>query len=116
MFELPPSPPAAGRRFIEGSLEVACPIEFEQQQIGTMYLRADLSRMYGQIALHAIIIGTILLVIIVATIAPVATAARPIAEPILALARLARRVAQQKDYSARRKAEQRRGRVAHRRI
>jgi signal transduction histidine kinase len=98
----PSRPPADGCRFVTGYVEAAHPVvSAGSSRVGTIYVRADLGRMHRQVALHAVIVGLILLLTIVITLAVVPRLRRPISGPILALADVARRVSQAKDYSAR---------------
>jgi two-component system CheB/CheR fusion protein len=99
--QIPATPPTLGRRFLTDYAEVCLPVELQGTRIGTIYLRGDLARMYGQLMLYAAIVGLILLVVTIITLAVAPRLRKPIAEPILALAALARRVAARKDYSAR---------------
>jgi methyl-accepting chemotaxis protein len=100
-LELPTQPPADGHRFIDGLLELVNPVEFNQKRIGTIYFRCDLGRVYRQISLRAIIVGGILLSTFVVTSFLSPRLRKPIADPILALAEIAKRVAQKKEYAAR---------------
>jgi methyl-accepting chemotaxis protein len=99
--DFPPQPPADGARFAADYLEVSQPVVLDQKRIGTIYLREDLGRIYSQIQLHAGIVSIVLLVTILAAFAVAPRLRRPIAEPILALAEVARHVAEKKDYSTR---------------
>jgi len=99
--DFPPQPPPDGHRFKGDYLEVSHPVELDEKRIGTIYLRADLGRIYSQIEMHACIIGLVLLTTFLATFLLSPRLRRPIAEPILALADVARRIAEKKDYSAR---------------
>ena len=99
--DFPAQPPADGAHFTGDYLEVSHPVILDQKRIGTIYLRADLERIYSQMEMHAAIVGLVLLVTIVVTLAVSPSLRRPISKPILALADVARRVAEKKDYSAR---------------
>src|SRR5687768_16517077 len=101
MAEPPASPPPDGKRFIAEYLEVALPVEMDQKRIGTIYVRGDLGQLYAQLVLFAAIVGLILLVTTIVTLAVSPRLRKPIAEPILALADVARRVAYKREYSAR---------------
>jgi len=100
-LEFPGQPPAEGYRFTREYLELCRPVKLDQKRIGTIWLRADLKRMYSAVAIHASIVGLVLLGTMLVTIAVSPSLRRPIAEPILALADVARRVAENKDYSCR---------------
>jgi signal transduction histidine kinase/ActR/RegA family two-component response regulator len=99
--DLPAAPPALGKHFTTDYLEITRPVIFQGKRIGTIYLRADLGRMSHQIAMHALVVALVLLVTIIMTSALSPSLRRPIAEPILALARVARRIAKDRDYSKR---------------
>lgn len=100
-MEFPQQAPATGQRFSMEYLEVSNPIMLNDKSIGSVYLRTDLEGIYYQIALRAGIVGAVLFGAMLATIALAPRLRKPIAEPILELAKLAQRVAQEKDYSAR---------------
>src|SRR3989440_308516 len=99
--ESPAQPPADGYRFTADHLELSRAIKLDQKRIGTIWLRADLRRIYSAVAMHSAIVGLVLLVTMLVTIAVSPRLRRPIAEPILALADVARRIAENKDYSSR---------------
>ncbi len=97
----PTQPPADGPHFTREYLELSHPVELNQKRIGTIYLRADFGRIYSEVAMHAAILGLVLLVTMAATFAVSPHLRKPIAEPILALADVARLIAEKKDYSCR---------------
>jgi methyl-accepting chemotaxis protein len=99
--DFPVQPPADGYRFTGDSLELTQPVMMDQQRIGTIYLRSDLGRIDHQFKMQASIVGLVLLAAIVAALALSPLLRRPITEPILELADVARRIAENKDYSAR---------------
>jgi methyl-accepting chemotaxis protein len=98
---VPDQPSPDGHRFTSDYLELSHPVESNQKRIGTIYLRIDLGRMYRQVALHAGIVGMVFVGIMVLASVLSARLRRPITEPILTLAGVAKRVAESKDYSAR---------------
>jgi methyl-accepting chemotaxis protein len=97
----PDSPPADGHRFIDSTLELASPILRENNRIGTLYLRADLRRIYDHLTLDAGIVGLVLLAIICMAFLLSSSLRRFVTAPVLALADVARHVAEKKDYSIR---------------
>jgi PAS domain S-box-containing protein len=97
----PPEPAADGYRFTRNSLEIFRPVLAEQKRMGTIYLRSDLGRIYHQIGLYAGIVGVLLAVAIAAVFVLTPHLRRPIAEPIIGLAGVAKHVAEKKDYGAR---------------
>jgi signal transduction histidine kinase/DNA-binding response OmpR family regulator len=94
-------PPADGPHFTSDYLELSHPVEMNQKRIGTIYLRADFGKIYSEVAMHAAILGLVLLFTMAATFAVSPHLRKPIAEPILALADVARLIAEKKDYSCR---------------
>jgi methyl-accepting chemotaxis protein len=98
---LPTVPPPEGHHFTRNYLELSHPIEANDKRIGTIVLRSDLGRMYNQVFLHAGIVGGVLLVAILLATAVSPRLRRPISDPILALAHVARQIAEKKDYSVR---------------
>lgn len=98
---LPLTPPPDGYRFGSGNLLVIHPIHSGDRRVGTIIVRADLAVLQARAILHALIVGLILLLSIIVTVALSPRLRRPIAEPILALAAVARRIAHSRDYSAR---------------
>ncbi|HEX4123760.1 MAG TPA: methyl-accepting chemotaxis protein [Tepidisphaeraceae bacterium] len=99
--DFPAQPPPDGYRFGDDFLELTQPVIMDQQRIGTIYLRTDLGRIDHQFKLHATIVGLVLVAAIIAALALSPLLRRPITEPILALADVARRIAEKRDYSAR---------------
>lgn len=96
------TPPPDGEHYVNYELVVTRPaVSVDQQRVGTIVLRADLGRMYSQIGMHAAIVAGILLAMIFTTFVLTPHLRRPIAEPILALADVAQRVAANNDYSLR---------------
>jgi methyl-accepting chemotaxis protein len=97
----PIQPAADGYNFTRNYIEVSHPVVLDQKRIGTIYLRSDLGRIYRQIGLYAAIVALFLIgsIAVVSVLAP--RLRRPITEPILGLADVARRVAEKKDYSVR---------------
>jgi signal transduction histidine kinase/DNA-binding response OmpR family regulator len=100
-WECPAQPPADGHRFTRRYLELSRPIELDNRRVGTIYLRADFRRMYSELAMQAAVVGVVLLGAMIVTIVLSSRLQTPISEPILALADVARRIADKKDYSCR---------------
>jgi methyl-accepting chemotaxis protein len=99
--DLPAEPTADGHQFTNDYLELSYPVVQDQKRIGTIYLRADLGRIYSHIELHAGIVGLVMLFSIMMALVLSPLLRRPISKPILALADVARRVAENNDYSVR---------------
>jgi PAS domain S-box-containing protein len=90
-----------GYRFDRASLALYEPITIENRRLGTLYLRSDLGAMYQRLALYgAMVLGVVaaasLLAFVLAT-----RLQRYITNPVLTLARTAKAVSDQQDYSAR---------------
>ena len=100
-IDLPAQPGADGYRFYQNHLELFRPVELNNKRVGTIFLQADLGRMYDQLRLYAGIVGLVLLGAFIMTFALSPRLRGPIAEPILALVETARQVAENKDYSFR---------------
>jgi signal transduction histidine kinase/DNA-binding NarL/FixJ family response regulator len=100
-WEMPVQPPVDGARFTRRYLEVSRPIELDKKRVGTIYLRADYRRMYGELGTQAAIVGLVLLGAILVTFVLSPRLQKPISQPILELADVASRIADEKDYSCR---------------
>jgi len=53
-------------------------VKLDQKRIGTIWLRADLKRMYSAVAIHASIVGLVLLGTMLVTIAVSPSLRRPL--------------------------------------
>src|SRR2546430_1750245 len=73
------------------------PVMLNENRVGTIYLRADLAGLYDRLKLFGGIVGLVLLGSFVVTMALSYRLQRPISEPILALAKTAKRIAERKD-------------------
>jgi signal transduction histidine kinase/ActR/RegA family two-component response regulator len=94
---------ADGARFEDGRLVVFRPVILDAKRIGTIYLEAELSGIYGRLR---IFVGIGVLVLAVATLIALLLSSwlqRPISAPILELTETARAVAERRDYSVRAK-------------
>ncbi|MES2307481.1 MAG: ATP-binding protein [Verrucomicrobiota bacterium] len=99
--DFPVLPPTNEHRFVGNYLEVSHLVELDRKTMGTIYLRADLEKIYGQRNLHIGVITLVLIGVILMTFFLSPYLRRPITEPILALADIARQVAEKKDYAIR---------------
>ncbi len=99
--QLPLAVAHSGNQFAVGALEIYRPIVLDGKTIGTIYLRTDLRRMYDRLKLFSGIALIVLAVSLALAFALSSRLQRPISEPILALAEIARAVAEKKDYSVR---------------
>jgi signal transduction histidine kinase/DNA-binding response OmpR family regulator len=97
----PERPSGAGHRFEHDRLVLFRPILLNQKQIGTICLEADLAGMHERFQSYVGIVLLILTGAFLVTLAFSSRFQRPISEPILALARTAKVIAEKKDYSVR---------------
>jgi PAS domain S-box-containing protein len=100
--ELSQFPPAGEYRFKGGYLLFTQPVELNQEQLGTLYLRSDFRRtflellsFYGLVILGIIIVSTGLAVFLSRRLGHTITG------PVLQLAQIAQIVGEKKDYSVR---------------
>jgi signal transduction histidine kinase len=91
----------SGYRFSDNLLTVFEPIVLDNETIGTVCLRSDLSPMYAALRRNAQNIIAVLLLAVIAAWLVSARLQRFISGPILSLAKLAQGVSEKKDYSAR---------------
>jgi signal transduction histidine kinase/ActR/RegA family two-component response regulator/uncharacterized membrane protein affecting hemolysin expression len=98
---LPVRTPALGERFGRSQLVVVSSVSQGTSRLGTVYLRSDLGAIYERIRLYALIAGMILLLAGPTTYLIAARLQREISDPILALAKTAQAVSQDRDYSVR---------------
>jgi signal transduction histidine kinase/CheY-like chemotaxis protein len=101
--DLPQKPAAAGYRFESGALELFRTIHDpdNKEEIGRIFLRADLRQMYARLRAN---VGIDLAVLLLASIVALVLSTRLqglISQPILQLAQTARLISDRKDYSVR---------------
>ena len=96
-----PAPRPDGSRFESDRLTLSHRIRLGGRQIGTLYLESGLEEMHQRLVRFAWITGLVLLVASLAALALSSRLQRVISTPILRLARTARRVSTEKDYSIR---------------
>ena len=99
--EFPAAPPPDGYHFESHALLLAHPIMQESKRIGTIYVRADLQRLYDRLRSYGIIVALVMIVAVIATLIFSIGLQRLITRPILALTEIAKAVAERKDYSVR---------------
>ena len=97
----PSKPEPDGARFANRNFMVYRPVTLNEKRIGTIYLRSDLQTMYDGLPLFGItaflaLLGSLLIAFMISR-----RLQRPISQPILALAKTARVIAEGKDYSVR---------------
>jgi PAS domain S-box-containing protein len=97
----PVRPDRDGYRFGWANLALYQPVTIDKRRLGTLYLQSDLGAMYERFTRYAaIVLGVITLAGLVAF--RLATRLRRhLTEPLLALARTAKAVSEQQDYSTR---------------
>jgi PAS domain S-box-containing protein len=99
--QFPAQPGPDATRFQRNHLVLFRPVLLNEKRVGTLYLRADLAGLYDRLELFGGIVGLVLLGSFLVTVALSSRLQRPISEPILALARTAKNIAERKDYSVR---------------
>lgn len=77
------------------------PIIFQGHQLGTVYIRSDLSERTRRLKRYLAIAGAILLLSLLAALLVSSVFRRSVAEPIVELAEVARSVSQERNYSIR---------------
>ncbi len=97
----PVHPSADGHRFDQNGLSLFRPVVLNEKHIGTIYLRADRQGMYNRLRLSLAIGAAVLLGSILIALGISERLQRPISEPILALAKTARVIAERKDFTVR---------------
>ena len=99
--DFPPRPEGDGHRFTQAHLVMFRPILQDGTRLGTIYLQADLGQMYARFSVY----GTLLLFVgacsFLGAMALSATLQRRISRPVLELAKVAKAVSEQRDYSVR---------------
>jgi PAS domain S-box-containing protein len=97
---LPPAP-AAGHRFQGGFLYLFHPITQRGEIIGTIFVMSDLSDLKARLGRYPAILGSMFAAAMLVALILSNRLQRVISNPILHLARVARAVAQEKNYSVR---------------
>lgn len=98
---LPQSPGADGMKFGVREVTLYQPIMEGQNRVGTLYLRGDLEGTYRRLAIFGYVLLTVLVGSSVVALLLSNFFQRLISQPILDLARTARIVSENKDYSVR---------------
>jgi PAS domain S-box-containing protein len=95
-------PPAAGFRFTGRYLLCNQPVELDNKQVGTLYLRADYRQTFlALLGFYALVILGVMVASIALAVRLSGRLQRIITEPVLKLAETARIVGEKKDYSLR---------------
>jgi two-component system, NtrC family, sensor kinase len=95
--------PQSGHKFHSNLLGLFRPIERHGNLSGTIFLASDLSALSGRLLRYFGIVGLAYIVSMLTVLALSGTMQRMLSDPILSLARVARRVAQENNYSVRAK-------------
>jgi signal transduction histidine kinase len=83
------------------TLHVVQPVELDGMPIGLVYLRSDLTDIFDRLLGYGFILGTVLLIALVASQLASRVSRRAIAEPLTEMAVLARKFSADHDYSVR---------------
>ncbi len=97
----PAVPLADGHRFDGSYLISFQPVVFEQKRLGTLYLKSDMDAMYERFRLYGCIVTIVVAASLLLAYGLSRGFQRQISEPILALTKIARAVADRGDYSVR---------------
>jgi signal transduction histidine kinase/CheY-like chemotaxis protein len=99
--QLPAAPGPEGMTFHGTSLRLFTPVTQDRRHVGTLYLASDLNEMYGRFEIYG---GVLLLVLIGSLVVSLFLSnffQRRISEPILQLAKMARIISEEGNYSIR---------------
>jgi PAS domain S-box-containing protein len=98
---VPASPGPNGVNFEVQSVTLSTAVIQGQNRVGTLFLKADLHEMYRRLTLYAVLLGLVLFGSGVLAYLLSNFFERRISKPLLSLARTAKVVSEQKDYSVR---------------
>ncbi|HEX2100084.1 MAG TPA: ATP-binding protein, partial [Candidatus Synoicihabitans sp.] len=96
-----PSATESGTRFTDSTLETLRPIAVDGEVLGTIYVQSDLGELRARTVRYFMIVAVVLVLVVGATWWIAGVIRRHIASPISALARLAKRIATERDYAVR---------------
>lgn len=97
----PPMPGPDGPRFSGLDLTIFEPVMQAGGRVGTLFIREDLNALYQKFAFYALVVLLVLLGAVGFTVLMSSLFQQRIAQPILDLAGLARRISEQKDFAVR---------------
>src|ERR1041385_1654007 len=97
----PTAPDRDGYSFTAGHLVSFQPVVYRSKRLGTLYLNSDMEAMYDRLRLYGVMVVLVMLVSFALAFALSHRAQRQISQPILALAKTARAIADRGDYSVR---------------
>lgn len=98
---LPAAPETDGYRFDQGYLISFQPVVYQSKRLGTLYLKSDLDAMYSTLKLYGLIVAVIVSASALLAYGLSRRFQAQISQPIIALTRTARAVAERGDYSVR---------------
>jgi len=98
---LPPAPGAEGRVFQGGHLLVFQPLRSDDERIGMLFLKSDMSAAWASLTVNLVTVGVVLLVAAGVILFLSGRLGGVITEPVLTLADAVQAVSTRKDYSIR---------------
>ncbi len=99
--DLPAQPEGYATIFSAGQMSVFKPIMLNDKHIGTIYVSANLTKLYIRLKIYCLILGVIFLSSVAITIVVSQRLRKMIADPIVLLSDAAKLVTEKKDYSVR---------------
>lgn len=96
-----PAPGKKGYKFSYSYIEGFEPVIMENRQLGTLYLRSDMTAMYDRLKLYAFVVVMVLVLSFLVAYILVRFLKKSITAPIISLAETARIVSEQNNYSVR---------------
>lgn len=100
-FEFPAAPDRETHKFGKNSLEVFRDITFDDDKVGTLYIRANLEELNERVLSYLTIIAGVMAVSLFAAMVFSSFVLRFISKPVLELVETAKEVSETKDYSIR---------------
>lgn len=98
---IPENPGATGFKFTDSHLEGFQPVLQGDEQLGMLYLKSDLKAMDERFRLYGYIVGAVIVISLLLALFLSSFLQESISRPILDLAKTARLVSEQQDYSVR---------------
>jgi PAS domain S-box-containing protein len=98
---VPPTPGASGHEFSKGRMRLFRPIMEGEEKVGTIYVETDLDELPRRLRRYAAIAGMVFVISLMAALGISSRLQRVLSNPILRLAKMARSVAVDKNYSVR---------------
>jgi signal transduction histidine kinase len=97
----PARPEPDGHSFSAGYLVTFQPVVYGSKRLGTLYLKSDLDAIYERLRLYGLIVALVVVASFALAFALSQGFQKQISQPVLALAKTARAIADQGDYSVR---------------